>query len=362
MSRRSLSCRGTITAAIAAAVACLAAPAGVRAQKTFAIPESPAFTYLNITPASVSRPAAARAFGTAVLDGISPSGEVKQGLALDVAPWTFLPGVTVSLEDYQQDPWAFILANAQLSLATARSAGDSADTDLGAGLRLTLIDRADPMANPVFTNELRRRIEECSRLGTGVFPTPPDVAQQRKACLGRVNRGWREEWARDSAKWNAPSLGVAFAGGWRFDQSLVGKSEWRGVSGWVTGGIPIGTFGLIAGQFRYDLDASGADDGLMYGTRAFVGTRFANAFFELGSDHRGEAAGEANWTGGLEFRAAENMWLSTGFGSRPVPGTSDARTVVIADLRWNITDSPTLVPRGPARPPPPPPSANPTPP
>ncbi|HEV3052759.1 MAG TPA: hypothetical protein VGX50_20765 [Longimicrobium sp.] len=309
------------------------------AQKTYAIPESPAFTYLEVTPASVSRPSSARAFGTAVLDGISPNGEVKQGIALDVAPWTYLPGVTVTLPEYQRDRWAYILANAQLSLATARSAGDSADTDLALGLRLTLLDQTDPMRDTAYTNELRRRMATGCPISDDFNA---DLAEQR-TCLGKVTSGWREEWKRERSRWNGTSLGLAFAGGWRFDESVVRNSEWRGLSTWATGGVPVGTFGLLLGQLRYDLQEDGGSSGLAYGARAFVGTRIVNGFFELVGDHRGEASGEVNWTSGLEFRAAENMWLSTGFGSRAVPGSSEQRTVVIADLRWNIADAPRLV-------------------
>lgn len=316
------------------------------AQKTYAIPESPAFTYLGVTPAEVSRPVAARAFGTSILDGISPSGEVKQGLALDVAPWTYLPGVSVTLSDYQTKRLSYILANAQLSLASARSAGDTADTDLAVGLRLTLLDRNDPMANRMFTDSLDRLMISCE--DTITFPRTDSVIAAEKACLGKVNTQWREEWRREHATWNAPSLGLAFAGGWQFDQSLLKNSEWRGITGWATGGVPVGTFALLLGQVRYDLDATGGGDGLSYGARAFTGTKTFNAFFEVVGDHRGEASGDVNWTSGLEFRAAENLWLSTGFGSRARPGTSDERTVLIADLRWNIADAPRFAPNPPA--------------
>lgn len=338
MSFSSFSMRALLAAFLVSATASTAT-----AQKTYAIPESPAFTFLGVTPAEVSRPSAARAFGTAILDGISPSGEVKQGLALDVAPWTYVPGVTVTLNQYQQSRLSYILANAQLSLASARSAGDSADTDVGIGLRLTLLDGNDPMADTAFTNELARRIEKCDL--TDVFPRPPDARAKEKACLGTTNREWREEWRRDRAAWNAPSLGLAFAGGWQFDESLLSQSSWKGFSGWATGGVPVGSFALVLGQVRYDMAADGGADGLAYGARAFAGTKLFNAFFELTNDHRGEASGDMSWTSGLEFRAAENLWLSTGFGSRPVPGTSEERTVVIADLRWAISDAPRLVAR-----------------
>lgn len=324
-----------------AAAAVLAGPAA--AQKTYAVPESPAFTFLEVNPAAVARPSSARAFGAAVLNGISPSGEVKQGVALDVAPWTYLPGVTVTLQEYQRSRLAFILANAQLSLATVRSAGDSADTDLALGLRLTLLDRTDPMTDTAYTNELRRRMQTRCPL-PDVFPVPDDALATQRTCVGEAASAWREEWKREHGRWNATSLAVAAAGGWRFPESVAGDGAWRGLSTWATGGVPVGDFGLLLGQLRYDVPEDGGEGGgLAYGARAFAGTRVFNAFFELVGDHRGAASGDVGWTSGLEFRAAQNMWLSTGFGSRAVPGSSQERTVVIADLRWNLSDTPRLL-------------------
>lgn len=320
--------------------AALLAAGPAAAQKTYAVPESPAFTLLEVTPASVSRPSSARAFGTAVLNGISPSGEVKQGLALDMAPWTYLPGVRITLDEYQRNRMMYVLANTQLSLATVRAAGDTADTDLGLGLRITLFDQTDPMADTAYTNELRRRIQQRCPFDEDDFEDV-DPAERRR-CLATTTTEWRDTWRTERARWNGASLAVAFAGGWRFDESRVQASEWRGAAGWVTGGLPLGRNGLVLGQLRYD--ASEADDaeGLSYGGRAFFGSASFNAFVELVGDHRGPDAAGMNWTGGLEFRAAENLWLSTGLGQRDGPADDEARTVVIADLRWNLSDAPRL--------------------
>ena len=304
------------------------------AQQTYAVPESPAFTFLQLTPAEVSRPASAHAFGTALLNAITPSGVVAQGLALDVAPWTYIPGVSITLPDYQRRGLLYALANTQLSLATARAAGDSMDTDVGLGVRVTLFNNADPMADPAFTAELTRRLAKCDPAG---FPDEAAVAQA-KLCVGEVNRTYREEWQRKH--WNGASLGIAFAGGLRFDDSRLGSASSNGVAGWVTGGIPFGSSVQLLGQLRYDSRDGDAVDGVSFGGRAFYGTPSRHAFLEVNRTATDSAG--TNWTGGFEFRATEGLWLSTGFGSRSDPVSGAQRSVVIADMRWNIDNRPRI--------------------
>lgn len=311
------------------------------AQKSYAVPESPAFTFLNVTPAEISRPGSVRAFGAAVLDGISASGEIKQGLALDFAPWTYLPGVSITLRDYQTNPVLYALANTQTSLATARAAGDSADTDLAFGIRVTLFDRTDPMADTAYTNELRRRIAaKCEII---IFDEDEDLAT-RRTCLSTVTREWQNTWRDERSRWNGSSLAVAFAGGGQLNESLIGQAHWGGASAWVTGSVGVGTSGLVVGQLRYQAGEDEAPAGFSYGARGFVGTRVANAFLEIVRDDRVENSAGLNWTGGLEFRAADRLWLSTGLGSRASDTDDERRTVLIADMRWNIADAPRLAP------------------
>lgn len=322
----------------AAALALAATPAA--AQKPYAVPESPAFTYLNVTPAQVSRPTTARAFATALLNGVSPSGELQQGVALDVAPWSFVPGLRIPLDRYQKSGGAYALANTQLSLASVRAAGDSGATDVAAGLRVTFVDHSDPMRDTAFTNGLGRLLTACLPDQPG-----PAAATQADACASEAAQKWRDTWLNEHGHWNDAGLAAGLAGGWRMDASRLGHGEWRGLGVWATGAIPLGRGGQALAQLRYDGAAEDSTRGLSFGGRALYGSASVNAFVEVargprgGTDFRG-----AQWTGGLEFRAADNLWLSTGFGSRGTPGGDGTRGVLIADLRWQVSDAPRLAP------------------
>lgn len=320
------------------AAAALLLPLGAAAQKPYAIPESPAFTFLNATPAQISRPTTARAFAAAVLNGASPlSGQLQQGIALDVAPWSFVSGLRIPLNEYQTSRSRYMLANTQLSLATVRAASDTTATDLAVGVRVTFFDNSDPMRDTAFTSELRRRTRAC-------LPNEDSDAAmaQAEACNREQAQQWRKQWLEDRGNWNEGSLAAAAAGGWRFDRSELGSGQWQGWAGWITGALPLGRGGQVIGQVRYNMHADGDDDGLAYGGRALYGSAAMNGFVEVAGGTRvGGDRSRAEWTGGLEFRAADNLWISTGFGSRST-ATGDNRGVVVADLRWQLAEGPRL--------------------
>lgn len=323
---------------LAVATAAILSPLAAAAQKPYAIPESPAFTFLNATPAQVSRPTSARALAAGILNGASPlTGKLQQGIAIDLAPWSFVQGLRIPLNEYQRNRGKYILANTQLSLATVRASGDSSSTDLALGLRVTFIDRSDPMSDTAFTNELRRRVRSC----LPELPTEAAMAQA-EACNREQAQAMRKQWLDDRGHWNDGSLAAAAAGGWRFDQSALKSANWEGWAAWITGALPLGRGGQAIGQVRYNAHNGEQDNGVAFGGRALYGSAAINAFVEVaGGNRTGGDDGRADWTGGLEFRAAENLWISTGFGSRST-ATGDNRGVLVADLRWQLSDGPRI--------------------
>lgn len=317
------------------------------AQKLDAIPEAPAFTFLNVTPAEVSRPITPRALSTALVNAVGEDGRVRQGFALDAAPWSWIPGLAINLTDYQSDRGKYALANTQLSLATVRASGESASTDLSVGTRVTVLDYGDPMREPGFTDELRAELERRCPL-----PDQPGEVQAADPleCTRDVTRILREQWADEH--WNGYSLALAAAAGWRLDQSHIVDAGLLGWSAWITGSAPLDEWGQVLAQARYQRRDELADlrmerDWLTIGIRLLVGSRDVNAFAEaVRTLALGDATGgnESQWSGGLELRVAEGMWLATGFGSGENLVEDDNPLVVIANLRWELRDRPRLQP------------------
>jgi hypothetical protein len=314
-----------------------------------AIPDAPAFTFLNATPTSISRPGTARDFGVALGNGINESGQVRQGLAFDVGVWQFIRGVRITSADYRASTAKYALYNTQFSLGTARSAGDSASTDLAIGIRTLLFDNSDPMKSAEFLTEIRPLQQKCGEPkkdagGNDVLPTPED--EQR--CIGEVNVAARERWFK--ANWNSTALALAVAAGSRLEDSRATRQEWNGWSGWLVGTFGLGASGLVSYQARYDDRVDFENDEahrrtLTFGARAAAGSPVLNAFLELLGTTQLKPSSEgpkhAKWSGGVEFLAAQGLWVSTGFGNSYAPATkSGDRVLLIANIRWNVSQGP----------------------
>jgi hypothetical protein len=330
--------------------------------KAYSVPESPAFSFLDVSPAKVTRPTTPRDLISSIVDAIDAEGRVRQGFALEVQPSAILR-TGAGLRAYQESPLTRALTNAQVSLATVRAAGDSSSTDLSYGLRLTLFDRADPMASQSFTDSLANLLAECSE---PIPPPPPNVdpavAAQLKSAAeaaalvkeGACNRTGiervRTKYVKDH--WNDVHLALSYAGGHRLAGSLPREGKALGHRVWLVAGVPVLTYGQILGYYRLsNVLAAGTDTRTRlnaYGARAVVGKPTFNGFVELVGERRRAASGTDNnsarsWSGGLEFRVSDQLWLSTGLGS--ADEDIDGPTVVIANLRWGFSDKARFSPR-----------------
>lgn len=303
-----------------------------------AAPESPAFTFLGISPTRISTPGAVRELGAELLSAIGVDGRARQGFALEAAPWSLIPGIAIPLDDYQKRFLSYVLANTQLSIGTARAAGDTASTDLSAGIRFTLFDDTDPMRDEAFTQSVGQRLRDCTG---GPETTEVEIA----ACADSVMAVAYEEFAATSgARWNARRLSVGAAAGLHFAGSELARSEYAGVQLWAAGSWPIGAFGQLIGQVSWqqtpELNDAPESDLLVYGGRLLLGAATFGIFGELaGEDYSGDVDDSALvWSAGAELRIAGNLWLSAGLGSRFDALTTEDRTIVLANVRWGVAD------------------------
>lgn len=324
--------------AVGTLVTLVAACRAAAQEQPYAIPDAPAFAFLGTSPTRIGRPGTARELAVGLANGLDSLGRVQQGLALDFIPWHLIPGMRITLPDYQQkglNP-KYMLANTQLSVGTVRAAGDTASTDLAIGLRVLVHDGLDPMTNESFTSGLRAATAPCEF----------DVK-----CLSDSNKAVRARWF--GSHWNGSSFAIAVAAGGRLVQSRLSTMRWTGFSVWAVGTLALWSSGELAYQLRYDNrpavpDTAATSHTLSYGVRGTVGSPSVNGFVELlGSSRLAPAAGPdrtvAGWSGGIEFRAGDQLWLSTGFGNSPERGMAD-KVVLIANIRWSVAAAPRLSP------------------
>lgn len=299
-----------------------------------AVPESPAFIFLNASPTKVTRPGATRDFGASLINGVNDEGKVQQGFALEATPIDVVPGFNLTLPEYRK--WLnFVAANAQLSVGTVRAAADSASTDLAVGLRLTLLDRGDPLLDHTFTTELGAKLRKC----TAIDPDKPDE-KAIAACADSVTSEAYGTWTREH--WNAQRVAVGVAGGTRLEQSSLSEMDGLGAQIWAVAANPIGTRAQIIGQLTGGRRTFGTDTvastRITYGARLVGGSATFNGFAELVGEHSSlTSRTTALWSGGVEFRISDDLWIATGLGTRYHELEKDARSVVIANLRWGMT-------------------------
>jgi hypothetical protein len=115
---------------------------------------------------------------------------------------------------------------------------------------------------------------------------------------------------------------------------------------WALGSYPLGPTGQLIGYLEWKRvraqEDVGAYTSVSYGGRALIGGSSFNAFYELIGESRPDAADDgiaeraSSWSAGIEFRAAEELWLSTGIGRKADVSPEPDRVVVIANLRWGI--------------------------
>jgi hypothetical protein len=334
--------------AIVLHLTCLLAPGTVGAQDApellTAVPETPALAFLDATTARVLRPGSVRDFALALLSGTGESGTAQHGFAVETTPWFLVPGVAIDGRRYMDSRVAFLLANLQLSLGTARADGGEADTDLALGLRLTLADRGDPLRSAGFRNALADALLECAPAQPD--PTPSD------ACVSRETEEAWEAWTAEH--WNAARLAVAAAWGVRLEASELDRRDYAGWGAWAVGALPLGPRGQVIVQLaREERPRLGEEPEFgewSVGARALAGSPTINGFVELLAESRDEEGeevaespvdeGSSIWSAGIEARVAEGLWASAGFGSR-FSALDDAaeKTFVLLGLRWGISSA-----------------------
>lgn len=334
----------------AVAVFCLVsiATTSAKAQKAIeflkSVPETPAFTFLGVTPGKIDQPGSLRDLGVSLKNGVGKDGKAMEGFALDASVWNLIPGFDIPLDKYRsKNPFPYMLANLQASIATVRSSGDSADLVAAFGLKAVIIDHGDPMLDTALTRKLAAGLRSC-------IPAQPGAGQSA-ACVDSVTADVIGSYT--SSRWNATQLAFAVALGNRFENSEIRRSAATGWDAWLVGGVPLGNKIHLLGQTKYQRrtaeDTVPSYAALTAGVRAVGGSSTFNGFVELAHEWRTPKGGGKDgllinkdvggWSAGLEFRLAANTWVSTGVGSQYTALKEPERTVVFATVKWGLSSN-----------------------
>ena len=114
-----------------------------------AVPDTPAFAILGLSPDNIVRPTTPKELALGLLNGSDRNGTLQTGIAIDTVPYLLFTGDALSLAAYRDSIPTRLLANTQLSLATAKASDDSEAVRLAVGLRVTPWNLGDPRMGEV---------------------------------------------------------------------------------------------------------------------------------------------------------------------------------------------------------------------
>jgi hypothetical protein len=207
-----------------------------------AVPESPGFTVLGVSPDNVIRPSNAKDFAVSLLYGLDPRGNVHSGVAVDARPYMLARGPSFTLADYRENRGKRALARIGVSFATARGRSDQdRSTRFSLGVRWTPFDKGD------FRRD--ETLDECYGDAPGepvarpeeVDPNPREREEAENRV--RVSRCLRDAEARN---WNQWIWEIGVAG------HHVSETDIRddGMSFWTSLGLPASRFGNLILHLR----------------------------------------------------------------------------------------------------------------
>jgi len=348
------------------------------ADADLAVPESPAFTVLGLTPETVVRPSSPREFASSLLNGVDRHGNFQSGVALDFAPYLTLAADEMTLGQYRSNYKLRFLSRTQFSFANTKGASDDdKSVRLGLGLRFTLWDRGDPHSDDL--------LMDCfTKVGGALFNLPipsilpPDQLPANTSAADKAlstavweayelkqkefdsgkNEGYEQCRAEGRKRnWNKSSWIGAFAPSWISPTGLSKNFNWNGAGFWTSvaygfEGVPsLEKHSQLIFHARYRSNEQVADpnnkgkflnqDSLFLGTRLRVGNENSTASFE-GSLVRSRSGDQrfdnsARYSVGLERRIADNLWFALAFGGDSGRSDGENKGFVLTSFKWGFT-------------------------
>ena len=319
---------------------------------SYSIPLIPALDFISSDPTDISRPSSVRALAASLYNGIDQDGRVKQGFAIETKLSKLL-GISITGDEYIKGGLPYMLYNTQLSLGSVAASGDTTDTDLGWGLRITLFDKADPMANRPYRDTIATAFLDC-------LPGPdnPMTEEEVNACLAQKKQAQNGKTRRENfiaSNWNASWMTLAYAGGTRLKGSKLKKGTETNLGNevWLAGGVKLDSWGQFSYMAKWSQTSRVEIDELInefnLGAKLLIGQPQYNIFGEFSYNPLVYPGSYENnmmidpdqvfsWTVGLEFRLTDQLWLTAGLGEEADKIIGNNGIQLISGLRTGISD------------------------
>jgi hypothetical protein len=337
----------------------------VVSDEDLAVPESPAFTILGLTPQTVTRPATPKEFASSLLNGVDEHGNFQSGLALDAVPFLVFAGDSVSLYRYNRNYMLRLLSRTQTSFATTKGTGDDDKSiRLALGLHMTVWDKGDPRADDELFACYDRVDQTVQRDVQNFLVTKPGgvknaefpgfIESQKAVFTTKTNDCDAEARKRN---WKRTGFVIGAAPSWISKTGTTDKFRWNGGGVWASlaygfegvNGLKDNSQLIFHVRFRTNEQVPDpatpgnffTQKSSYFGTRLRLGNPDTNVSFE-GVYIRLKRAGEPRdnsyrYSLGFERRIAQNIWFQLALGSDAGRRDSNNQAFVRGTFNWGFT-------------------------
>lgn len=309
----------------------------------FAVPDNPAFKILGKDPSNILRPANLEELTTTISDLNGGSSLVlPESFALEISP-NLLKNRKLELDKYNSET-NLLWRTLRISLGTSRTSEDMGRTDLGVGLRFSIINEGEYKTDSEYQNELDKILKgdvrlrqilaeeyfKCNEIKRSDLARNPDLEKQQLQYIDDKIKYTYKDFVNaqiDSLKkefedknWNAQKLDFAAAARGLSPDSLAKNVEFKAFSVWLTyanGKKWFDDWGQILFGVNYKYDELNIERNslLSFNSRFYVGKNrlkgFAEAQYEIQSFQNQNA-----WllNTGFEINIVGNLWADVSFG------------------------------------------------
>jgi len=337
----------------------------VVSDEDLAVPESPAFTILGLTPQTVSRPATPKEFASSLLNGVDEHGNFQSGLALDAVPFLVFAGDSVSLYRYNRNYLLRLLSRTQTSFATTKGTGDDDKSiRLALGLHMTVWDKGDPRADDQLfacydrvEQPIQKELQNFLVTKPGGIKNPEYpgfLATQQALFATKTDECDAEARKRN---WKRTGFTIGAAPSWISTTGTTDKFRWNGGGVWASlaygfegvNGLKDNSQLIFHVRFRSNEQVPDpatpgnffTQKSTYFGTRLRLGNPDTNVSFE-GVYIRLKRAGEPRdnsyrYSLGFERRIAQNIWFQLALGSDAGRRDSNNQAFVRGTFNWGFT-------------------------
>jgi hypothetical protein len=295
----------------------------------YAVPESPGFAVMGVTPEKVLRGSAAKPVVASLLTQARDGGKLASGVAIDLSPYFALGGTAGSVAQYASDPWIRALTNTQLSFATMQSKVDTTSVGFGIGVRITLLDASDPLRDTMALQPVYAALNDC--VSAPLPDQPPQVKPGRCDTVAEAFQKVKE----NAMKRTGLSLSVGGGMGGRLRSAVASQDSLTDRVGriWIAGGW------RFTGHNELQVIAQLQDTtGQRWTGRAGAAARATFPSVEFALELVYDGISRTFQPGGVaEWRVLPGAWVVTSLGTQAaeVNGATVSKLRLHTALRWN---------------------------